>query len=95
MSCGECEYTGRRCEYCTENHISDIKRRAKGYTVYRKAFKKSKMFYKKKCTCCTDLNLAIVYRDCPADMYVGHKDHRGLHCVKNLKYFVKQSLTKK
>lgn len=97
MKCEECDYQEKTCSYCTEMCIDEIKRRVSGDKRRRKSFhqtaRESKRF--KLCTCCTSSDLALFYRQCQEDMYVGHKDSKGLHCVKNLKYFIKQSLTKK
>ncbi len=99
MSCEECTYLGKRCEYCQQIHIEEVRRRALGDKRLDRAIKTARTTWKcKLCSCCTNIDIALVYRDCPDNMYVGHKTPAhagGEHCVKNLKYFVKQSLTKK
>ncbi len=97
MSCDECSYLGVRCDVCTEIHISDIRRRSTASGKWRKAFT-NKSNKCPRCTCCTAIDIALFYRNCPEDAYVAHKlqyNQGGYHCTKNLKYFVKVRLTSK
>jgi len=94
MSCDLCIEDGKKCVECRDSLISDVARRAEGKRRHRKGFKDSKQWKCKLCTCCTSIDIAITYMNCPANMYVGHiisAAMGGEHCIKNLKYFVKQS----
>lgn len=93
MRCDLCVEELKPCSECKDLILSDIARRAYSKKKYRRSFIDSKMNQCKPCKCCSKIDLALVYRNCPDNMYVNHikpGNEGGKHCILNIKYCVKQ-----